>query len=61
MLPKEADAHYARAGAKYGDAQREVLWYTPTGSDKYRVMFADLSVREANEMPSIADAIRLSK
>ncbi len=61
MLPKEADAHYARAGAKYGDAERAVLWYKPTGSDKYRVIFADLSVREANEMPTVADAIRLSK
>ena len=61
MLPKEADAHYARAGAKYGDAERAVLWYKPTGSDKYRIILADLSVREANEMPSVADAIRLSK
>ncbi len=61
MLPKEADAQYARTGAKYGDAERAVLWYKPTGSDKYRVIFADLSVREANEMPTVADAIRLSK
>lgn len=61
MLPKEADAHYARSGAKYGDAQREVLWYKPTDSDKYRVIFADLSVRETNEMPTVVDAIRLSK
>lgn len=61
MLPKEADAHYARAGAKYGDAERAVLWYKPTGSDKYRVIFADLTVREANEMPTVADAIKLSK
>ena len=61
MLPKEADAHYARAGAKYGDAERAVLWFKPTGSDKYRVIFGDLSVRETNEMPTVADAIRLAK
>lgn len=61
MLPNEADAHYARAGAKYGDAQRAVLWYKPTGSDKYRVIYADLSVQETNEMPSVADAVRLAK
>ena len=61
MLPKEADAHYARAGAKYGDADRAVMWFRPKGSDKYRVIFADLSVRETNEMPQVADAIRLSK
>ena len=61
MLPKEADAHYARAGVKYGDAERAVLWYKPAGSDKYRVIFADLSVRETNEMPSVADAVRLAK
>ena len=60
-LSKETDAYYARAGAKYGDAQRAVLWYRPTGSDKYRVIFADLSVREASEMPSVTDSIRLSK
>lgn len=61
MLPKEADAYYARSGAKYGDAERAVLWYKPTGSEKYRVILADLSVREAHEMPAVADAIRLSK
>ena len=61
MLPKEADAQYARTGAKYGDAERAVLWYKSIDSDKYRVIFADLSVREANEMPKVADAIRLSK
>ena len=61
LLPREADAHYARTQAKFGDAERAVLWYKPTGSDKYRVIYADLTVREANEMPAVVDAVKLSK
>jgi hypothetical protein len=61
LLPKEADAHYARAGAKHGDSERAILWFKPIGSEKYRVIYADLSVRESNEAPKVADAIRLSK
>ncbi|MEQ1829480.1 MAG: hypothetical protein ABL921_26180, partial [Pirellula sp.] len=61
MLPKGADAHYAGAGAKHGDSERAILWFKPTGSEKYRVIYADLSVRESNEAPKVADAIRLSK
>jgi hypothetical protein len=47
--------HYAGAGAKPGEAGRAVLWYRPKGSDKYRVIHADLSVRDAaaGELPKV--------
>lgn len=61
MLSEEPDAHYAGAGAKYGDAERAVLWYKPQETEKYRVIYADLSVRESIEAPKLADAIRLAK
>jgi hypothetical protein len=61
MLPKGSDAHYAGAGAKQGDADRPIMWFKPIGSEKYRVIYADLSVRESNKAPKVADAISLSK
>lgn len=61
MLPKEADAHYAGAGTRQGDAERAILWFKPIGLEKYRVIYADLSVRESKEVPKVAEAIRLSK
>ena len=55
QLPKEADAYYARTGAKHGDKDRIILWYKPIGSEKYRVIYAVLSVRESYEMLSVAE------
>lgn len=45
-LKPENDAHYAGAGVKLGTPGRPILWYKPTGADKYRVVYADLSVKE---------------
>jgi outer membrane lipoprotein-sorting protein len=40
------DWHYAGAGVKLGDASKAVFWYQPQGSDTYRVIYGDLSVKD---------------
>ena len=49
------DWHYAGDGAKLDEADRPVLWYKPAKSDKYHVIYADLTVKQvaANELPKI--------
>jgi hypothetical protein len=49
------DWHYAGNGAKLDEPNRPVLWYKPTKSEKYRVIYADLTVKEAaaTELPKI--------
>jgi len=44
-LPKETDWHYAGKDATFGDATKPVFWYRPPGSATYRVIYADLSIR----------------
>jgi hypothetical protein len=55
-LPPEADAHYAGKGVKFGAADKPIFWYRPKDSKKYRVIYADLSVREAEAAPNVPDA-----
>ena len=50
-LPAESDSHYAGAGAKIGDAERAIFWYRPTGSETYRVIYADFTVKESATAP----------
>ncbi|MDT8304229.1 MAG: zf-HC2 domain-containing protein, partial [Sedimentisphaerales bacterium] len=38
--------HYAGNGVKLGDASKPVFWYLPDGSDTYRVIYGDLSVKD---------------
>jgi hypothetical protein len=38
--------HYAGKGVKRGAADTPVFWYKPDGSETYRVIYADLTVRE---------------
>ena len=45
-LKPENDRHYAGGGVKIGTPDRPILWYKPTGAEKYRVIYADLSVKE---------------
>jgi hypothetical protein len=48
MLPDNgSEFHYAGKGAKLGEAGRAVFWYQPKGSEKFRVIYADLSVTDA--------------
>ena len=54
LLPKGADWHYAGKGVWLGAAKRPIFWYRPQGSKTYRVIYADLSVRDADTPPSMA-------
>lgn len=41
-----ADWHYAGSDVKLGDASKPVFWYQPKGSQTYRVISGDLSVKD---------------
>jgi hypothetical protein len=45
--------HYVGAGAKVGQADRILCWYTTKGTTKQRAVFADVSVRDVDhaELP----------
>jgi outer membrane lipoprotein-sorting protein len=46
MLTSLNDSHYVGKGVKLGTPDRPIFWYKPTGVEKYRVIYADLSVKE---------------
>ena len=60
MLPAAADAHYAGDGAESGDAKRAIFWYKPDDSKKYRVVYADFEVKEADTAPEVPGAKKIS-
>ena len=41
--------HYTGKGVKLGDADKAIFRYLPEGSEKYRVIYGDLSVKEVSE------------
>ena len=45
-LPEDCDWHYAGEDAKFGDAETAIFWYRPEGSETYRVIYSDLSVKD---------------
>ena len=45
-LKPENDIHYTGKGIKRGAADAPVFWYKPDGSETYRVVYADLDVRD---------------
>ena len=48
MLDMRGDKwHYAGSGVKLGDAQKPIYWYQPQGSETYRVISGDLTVKDA--------------
>ncbi|MEN0110952.1 MAG: hypothetical protein AAF805_09535 [Planctomycetota bacterium] len=59
MRPAEENAHWAGAGVKLGEASRPVFWRQPGGVGPWRVIDADLEVREADTPPSVPGAKRL--
>jgi len=61
QLPPEADAYYAGKGVARGAADRPIFWYRPKDAKNYRVIYADLSVREAAAPPKVPDAQPLGK
>ncbi|MFZ1935633.1 MAG: hypothetical protein WCB27_25680 [Thermoguttaceae bacterium] len=56
QLPPQADAHYAGKGVKLGAADKPIFWYRPKEAKKYRVIYADLSIRDADTPPNVPDA-----
>lgn len=52
-LPPEAGAHYAGKDVSLGAADTPIFWYRPQDAKKYRVIYADLSVRESDTSPSV--------
>ncbi len=56
QLPPQADAHYAGKGVKLGAAAKSIFWYRPKDAKKYRVIYADLSVRDADTPPPVPNA-----
>ena len=57
LLPKDADVHYAGKNAWLGMADRPIFWYRPQETAAYRVVYADLSVRQADAPPSMPAAL----
>ena len=55
-LPPEADAHYAGKGVSLGAADTPIFWYRPKDAKAYRVIYADLSVRDADVSPNVPNA-----
>jgi len=58
-LPPKADAHYAGKGVSLGAAGKPIFWYRPKDSQKYRVLYGDLSVRDADTAPDVPNAQRV--
>jgi outer membrane lipoprotein-sorting protein len=52
-LPPSADAHYVGKGVSFGAADTPIFWYRPKDSKKYRVIYADLSVRDSDTPPNV--------
>jgi len=46
QMPAESDRHYTGKGVKFGDAEKAIFWYRPEGSETYRVIYGDLSVKD---------------
>lgn len=46
QILNEMEWHYAGEGVKLGDAQTPILWYRPNGSQTYRIIYGDLSVKD---------------
>ena len=46
LLEIDNKYHYAGKGVKLGDADKAIFWYRPKGSDTYRVIYGDLSVKD---------------
>jgi len=59
MLPPDADAHYAGKGISLGAPARPIFWYHPKDAQKYRVIYADLSVHEADAPLNVPNEQRL--
>lgn len=58
-MPATAEVHYGGQGVKLGTANREIFWYKPEGSKSFRVIYADLSAKDAESAPTATAAVAL--
>ena len=58
ILPDDSDWRYAGKGAKVGSPDTPIFWYKPEGSDFYRVIYADLAIKNVtpDDLPIVPDA-----
>ena len=57
-MPRDVDWRYAGKNIKLGTPARPIFWYRSTDSENYRVIYADLSVKEvtAEELKRFPEA-----
>jgi outer membrane lipoprotein-sorting protein len=48
-LPHDSNWRYAGNGVKINTPDTPIFWYRPAGSEKYHVIYADLTMREMTE------------
>lgn len=46
QLPADSNWRYAGEGVKFGNAETAIFWYQPKGSQTWRVIYGDLSVKD---------------
>lgn len=44
-----SSARYLGKGVRFGDAETAIFWYKPKGSEMYKVIYGDLSIKEVGE------------
>jgi hypothetical protein len=49
ILESQGQWKYNGAGVKLGDATTAIFWYQPAGSQTYRVIYGDLTVKDTAE------------
>jgi outer membrane lipoprotein-sorting protein len=60
QLPPSADVHYVGKGVSLGVADKPIFWYRPNNAKKYRVVYADLSVRDVDPPSNVSNAQAVS-
>jgi hypothetical protein len=56
-MPADSNWRYAGEDVKFGDAQTAIFWYRPEGSETYRVIYGDLSVKDIAPEDILVDKI----
>jgi outer membrane lipoprotein-sorting protein len=46
QLPAESNWQYAGENVQFGDAETPIFWYKPAGSQMYRIIYGDLTVKD---------------
>ena len=56
FLGPNAEAHYAGKGIKLDSKDSPILWFKPKGAKTYRVIYADLTVKDSDAAPIVPGA-----